>query len=69
MLESGALRGRQRSASAVQVAQEAALPVAGDPVAQDVVVHAPGDVDRVDLDVTEVGDGRGDVGRRSVKQQ
>jgi hypothetical protein len=51
VLERRAPGRRQRRGLAVQVAHEAALAVVAHAVAQDEIVHAPADVDRVDLDV------------------
>jgi hypothetical protein len=44
------------------VPHEIAFAVTGDTVAQDEVVHAPANVDRVDLHITVVGEGGGDAG-------
>ena len=69
MLESGAVRRRKRCAVAVEMAHEIALAVAGHAVAQDKIVHAPADVDRVDLHVAVISEGRGDVGVRCIEPE
>lgn len=62
VLEAGASGG-------VHERVQAALAVVPDTVAEDEVVHAPGDIDRVDLDVVVVGEGGGDAGCWRVEQQ
>jgi hypothetical protein len=44
------------------MAHEVTFAVGGHAVAQDEVVHAAADIDRIDLDVAVVGEGRADVG-------
>lgn len=48
---------------------QCALAVVRDTVAQNEVVHAAADVDRVDLHVAVMGEGGGDVRRGGVEQQ
>jgi hypothetical protein len=48
---------------------EVAFTVTANAVAQNEIVHAPADVDRIDLDVAMVGEGRRDVGRGFVEKQ
>jgi hypothetical protein len=51
------------------MAHQIAFAVIIDAVAQDVVMHSPGDVDRVNLDVAVVGEGRAYVWSRFVEQE
>ena len=53
----------------MEKAHEIAFAVACDAVAQDQVVHASADVDRVDLHVAVVGEGGGEIGCRRREQQ
>lgn len=70
VLERGALRGRERRiGAAVEMAHEIALAVTGDAVAQDEIVHASADVDRIDLHETVMRERGGDVGRRLIEQE
>ena len=68
VLEGLALGGGQHFSLTMQVAHQAAFAVVLHAVAEDEVVHAPGDIDGVDLDVAMVGEGGGDVGSRRVEQ-
>ena len=53
----------------MQVAHEIALAVAGHAVTQDVIVHPPADIQRIDLDVAVMGERRADVGVRRVEPE
>ena len=55
--------------SGVDVRVQITLAVAGDAIAQDQVVHPAADIERVDLHVAEVGEGRRHVGPRRVEQE
>jgi hypothetical protein len=61
--------GGQSAAVAMQMAHQTALDVICHPVAEDQIMHAATDVDRVNLDVTVVGEGGGYVGHRRIEQQ
>jgi hypothetical protein len=63
------LRGGQRGVGPVHVPHQVAHAVTGDAVAQDEVVHAPADIDRIDLHVPVVAERRVDPGRGRIKQQ
>jgi hypothetical protein len=52
----------------VQVAHEIAFTIPRDAIAQDQVLHASADVDRVDLDPRQVVQRRSDGWARSVEQ-
>jgi len=62
VFERPALVGGQRFFVAVQMAHKIALVMAGHAVAEDVVVHASANIDRIDLHVAEVSENGGDVG-------
>ena len=70
VLERGALGGGEPAPALlpVKVPHEAALPVPGDAVPKDVVVHPAADVDRVDLHVAVVREHRSDVGGRGIDE-
>ncbi len=76
MLEGGA-RGagarRRRSVAlhvaAVDVAEEVTFAVVAHAVAEDEVVHPAADVQRIDLDVSVMGEGGGDIRCGRVEQQ
>ena len=53
----------------MQMTHQVTLPVAGHAVAQDEVVHASADIDRVDLDIAVVAEGGAEAGGRGVQQQ
>ena len=69
MFEGAAFGRRERRLRPVDISQQVALAVTRDPVAQDEIMHAPADVDRVDLHVAVVGEGGAHVGHGSVEQQ
>ena len=70
MLEGGAGgRGERRGGVAVEKTHEIAFAIAGDAVAQDQVVHASADVDRVNLNVALVGERGGKIGRGRREQK
>lgn len=69
VLEGGAAVGRQQAVSAVQVAAETALIVAGNAVAENQIMHAAADIDGIHLHVAEVGEGFSDRGNGPVKQE
>ncbi|MEY3773801.1 MAG: hypothetical protein RLZZ129_581 [Verrucomicrobiota bacterium] len=69
MLEGCPLRSGERRRLTVDVAHEVALAVAGDAVAEDEVVHAAADVDRINLHEAVVREGGGDIGGRGIQQQ
>src|SRR6187402_858477 len=67
VFEGGALRGGERGGVAMEVAHQRALAVVEHAVAKDEIMHAPADIDRVDLDVAVMRDGGGDVGEGRVE--
>jgi hypothetical protein len=69
VFEGGTAFGRQRAARAMQMASKPAFVVAGNPIAQDQIVHATADIDGIHLHVTEVGKGRSDCGNGPIKQE
>lgn len=70
MLERGARRGGKRGRGlTVKMAHEIAFTVGDDAVAQNKIVHATAYVDRVDLHVTKVSEGGGEVGRGLGEQK
>jgi hypothetical protein len=61
MLKRRAVRGRQRRTVPVKVPHQIPFAVAAHPVAQNVVVHPPAHVERIDLDVPVVHQGGADI--------
>ena len=69
VLEGRAGRGHTRAGLAfvpMQMPREIALAIAGDAIAQNQIMHAPADIDRIDLDVAVVRERGGDVRMRSI---
>ena len=52
----------------MKVANEVALAVAGHAVAEDEIVHPATDIDRINLNETEMIKGGGDVGDKRIEQ-
>jgi hypothetical protein len=53
----------------VQVPHQFAFAIAVDAIAEDEVVHPAADIDRVDLNVTQVSQGGRHIRRRGVEEQ
>ena len=68
VLKREALAGGQQLFVAVQMAHEVAFTMPGHAVAEDVVVHAAADIDRIDLHKTELIEYRSDVRRGLIEQ-
>ena len=68
MFEGEALVGGERIFVAVQMPHEFAFAVARHTVAENVIVHASADVDRVNLHVPVMRENRGDVGDGLVEE-
>jgi len=70
MLEGGAGgRGERGGGVAVEKTHEIALAITSDAIAQDQIVHASADVDRINLHVAVVGESRGQIGRGRREQE
>jgi hypothetical protein len=66
MPEGGSCGGGKDIAFPVQMPHEDSHLIVFHPVAQDQIMHATTDVDRIDLDVTEMGESRSRIGNRNV---
>ena len=53
----------------MKMANEIPLAISGHAVAEDEIVHSATDVDRINLNETEVINGGSDIGHRRIKQQ
>lgn len=69
MLERRTRGGGENRIIAMQVAHEVAFTVAGHAVAQDEIVHAAADVDRIDLHIAEMRDHAGDGAGGRIDQR
>lgn len=62
------LKGGARSDTGfVQVAHQASDLIVTDAVAEDEIVHAPTDIDGIDLDVAVMGERGSDIGNRNIQ--
>ena len=68
MLERETINRRKRLPVAVQMSHEAFFAIASHAVAQDVIVHAPTDVDWIDLHEAEVAQDGGDFRRGLIEE-
>src|SRR3954468_1856773 len=69
MFESAAPCRGQGSSVAMQMPHQVAFPIFRHPIAEHEVMHAPGDVDRIDLDVSVMGEGSAYTSRRLIEQE
>src|SRR5687767_10707883 len=69
MLEAPPFRGGQRLSVPMEVAHEIALTIGRDAVPEDEVVHAPANVERVDLHIPMAGERRRYIGVRGCEAE
>ena len=68
MLERETINRRERLPVAVQMSHEAFFAIANHAVAQNMIMHSPTDVDRINLHITEVLEHAGNIGRGFIEQ-